>query len=231
MLPKDRIKSTIDFDKKLMFWIHKNYKSIKTKKNYYNSNTNKINSIKNKNKLIRHESLLNINGSNFYNNNNNNLKNKNFPCINSINVNHSPIKKMFELNDINTNSRQIKSNRSNFNTINSTITLNKVQSAKNIHNKNKMSKIHKMLNQNPTFTPFSYQRNKINSKPKKGSLIKKRFDSTKRMPKKKNNKNLFGNGYNGYNGYNLNFNPRNLKVESGNKIIDSKNDMKNIKNM
>ena len=230
MLPKDRIKSTIDFDKKLMFWIHKNYKSIKTKKNYYNSNTNKINSIKNKNKLIRHESLLNINGSNFYNNNNN-LKNKNFPCINSINVNHSPIKKMFELNDINTNSRQIKSNRSNFNTINSTITLNKVQSAKNIHNKNKMSKIHKMLNQNPTFTPFSYQRNKINSKPKKGSLIKKRFDSTKRMPKKKPNKNLFGNGYNGYNGYNLNFNPRNLKVESGNKIIDSKNDMKNIKNM
>ena len=180
---KERIKSTIDFDKKLMFWIHKNFKSIKAKKNHYNSNTNKINSNRTKNKLIRHESLLNINGSNFYNNNP--IKNNNFPCINSININNSPIKKMFELNDINTNSRQIKSNRSNFNTINSIITLNKVQSAKNIHNKNKMSKIHKMLNQNPTFTPFSYQRNKFNSKPKKASLIKKRFDISKGMSKKK----------------------------------------------
>ena len=228
-IQKERIKSTIDFDKKLMFWIHKNFKSIKTKKNHYNSNTNKINSNRSKNKLIRHESLLNINGSNFYNNNP--IKKKNFPCINSINVNNSPIRKMFELNDISTNTRQIKSIRSNFNTINSTITLNKVQSAKNIHSKNKMSKIHKMLNQNPTFTPFSYQRNKFNSKPKKGSLIKKRFDSTKGNSKKKSNKIIFGTGYNGYNLHFNNYNPRNLKIESNNKIIDSKNDPKNNINL
>ena len=182
-MQKDRIKSTIDFDKKLLFWIHKNFKNIKPKKNHYNVNTKNLN--KSKNKLIRHESLLNINGSNFYNNNQ--IKNKNFPCINSINMNNSPIKKIFELNEINSNLRQLKSNRSNFNTINSTINLNKVQSAKNIHNKNKMSKIHKLLNQNPTFTPFSSQRNKVSSKPK------------------------------------------NLKIESTNKVIDSKNDTKKQK--
>ena len=225
-IQKDKIKSTIDFDKKLLFWIHKNFKNIKPKKSHYNNANNK-NLNKSKNKLIRHESLLNINGSNFYNNNQ--IKNKNFPCINSINMNNSPFKKIFELNEINSNLRQLKSNRSNFNTINSTINLNKVQSAKNIHNKNKMSKIHKLLNQNPTFTPFSSQRNKINSKPKKSSLIKKRFDSKKGMNKKKTTKILFSNGYNDYNMNLNNYKPKNLKIESTNKVIDSKNDNKKKK--
>ena len=211
-IQKDRIKSTIDFDKKIMLWIQKNLKNNKLKKSHYNNNANNNYINKNKNKFSRHESLLNINNSNFYNNNNI-IKNKNFPCINSINMSNSPIKKIFELNAINTNSRQIKSNRSNFNTINSTSTLNKVQSAKNIHSKNKVSKIHKMLNQNPTFTPFSYQRTKNISKPKKSSLIKKRFDS-KIMSKKKTNKDLFGNGYNHFN-FNFYKPNRNLKAESG----------------
>ena len=210
-IQKDKIKSTIDFDKKIMFWIQKNLKSNKLKKAHYNSNTNNNYLNKNKIKFIRHESLLNINNSNFYNNNNI-IKNKNFPCINSINMSNSPIKKIFELNVINTNSKQIKPNRSNFNTINSTSNLNKVQSAKNIHSKNKISKIHKMLNQNPTFTPFSYQRSKNISKPKKNNLVKKRFDS-KAMIKKKTNKDLIGNGYNNFN-FNF-YKPRNLKVQSG----------------
>ena len=225
-IQKDRIKNTIDLDKKLLFWIHKNLKNIKPKKNHYNNAITK-NLNKSKNKLIRHESLLNINGSNYYNNNQ--IKNKNFPSINSININNSPIKKIFELNEINSNLRQLKSNRSNFNTINSTINLNKVQSAKNIHNKNKISKIHKLLNQNPTFTPFSSQRNKINSKPKNSIIIKKRFDSTKGLNKKKTTKILFSNGYNNYNMNLNNYKPKNLKVESTNKVIDSKKDSKKQK--
>ena len=228
-IQKDKIKSTIDFDKKLMFWIHKNFRSGKQKKTHYNSKTNNIYINKNKNnvnknKFSRHESLLNINGSNFYNNNP--IKNKNFPCINSINsinMSNSPIKKIFELNLINSNTRQLKSNRSNFNTINSTSHLNKVQSVKNIHSKNKVSKFQKMLNPNPTFTPFSYQRNKKNIKTKKTSLIKKRFDS-KNMNKKKSTKDLFNKEYNNYNINFNNYKPRNLKIESIIKGIDSKND-------
>ena len=227
---KERIKATIDLDKKLMFWIHKNYKCNKPKKNYYNNNANNKIANKSKNKLIRHESLLNINGSNFYSNNNNTIKNKKFPCINSINANNSPIKKIFELNEINSNSKQIKSHRSNFNTINSTLTLNKVQSAKNIHNKTRSSKIQKMLNQNPILTPFSSQRNKISSKPKKNSIMKKRFDSTKGMNKKKTSKILFGYGYNKYNfNFNSNYKPRNLKIDSTNKAAESKIDSKKQK--
>jgi hypothetical protein len=43
---KERIKNTIDFDKKLMFWIHKSFKNNKQKKNQYNNdNTNNINVI------------------------------------------------------------------------------------------------------------------------------------------------------------------------------------------
>ena len=232
-IQKERIKNNIDFDKKLMFWIHKNFKSSKPKKTYYNNNNgNNINKNKNnmnKNKFSRHESLLNINNSNYYNNNNT-IKNKNFPCINSINIANSPIKKMFELNSINSNIRQLKSNRSNYNTINSTITLNKVQSVKNIHNKNKISKIQKMLNQHPTFTPFSYQRNKTNSKIKKNNLIKKKFDNVKVMNKKKSNKDLFSNGYNKYNLNFINYKPRNLKIESTIKAVDSKNDTNEKKN-
>ena len=221
---KERIKNTIDFDKKLMFWIHKSFKSNKQKKNQYNNdNTNNINKNKNnKNKISRHESLLNINSSNYYNNNP--IKNKNFPCINSINsinMGSSPIKRIFELNAINSNLRQLKSNRSNYNTINSTTTINKVQSVKNIHNKN--SKIYKMLNQNPTFTPFSYQRNKNNSKIKKNNLIKKKFDNTKVMNKMKSTKDMFGNGYSKYNLNLNNYKPRNLKIQSTIKAADSKN--------
>ncbi len=235
-IQKERVKNTIDFDKKLMFWLHKNFKSNKQKKNHYNNNTNNIN--KNyKKKFIRHESLLsrNMNSSNFNNNNNNinsnTIKNKNFPCIksiNSINMANSPIKKIFELNainSINTNIRQLKSNRSNFNTINSTITLNKVQSVKNIHNKNKISK---MLNKNPTFTPFSYQRNK--NKIKKNSSIKKRFDNVKVMHKKKSTKNIISYGYNKYNLNLINYKPRNLKIESTIKAINSKNEDTNSHN-
>jgi serine/threonine protein kinase len=221
---KERIKNTIDFDKKLMFWIHKSFKNNKQKKNQYNNdNTNNINKNKNnKNKISRHESLLNINSSNYYNNNP--IKNKNFPCINSINsinMGSSPIKRIFELNAINSNLRQLKSNRSNYNTINSTTTINKVQSVKNIHNKN--SKIYKMLNQNPTFTPFSYQRNKNNSKIKKNNLIKKKFDNTKVMNKMKSTKDMFGNGYSKYNLNLNNYKPRNLKIQSTIKAADSKN--------
>ena len=220
---KERIKSNIDFDKKLMFWIHKSFKNTKAKKNLYNNdntiNTNKNKNKNNKNKFSRHESLLNINSSNYYNNNT--IKNKNFPCINSINMGSSPIKRIFELNAINSNLRQLKSNRSNYNTINSTTTINKVQSVKNIHNKN--SKIHKMLNQNPTFTPFSSQRNKnSSSRIKKNNLIKKKFDNGKVMNKMKSTKDMLGNGYSKYN---LNFNnykPRNLKIQSTIKAIDSK---------
>ena len=229
-IQKEKTKNTIDFDKKLMFWIHKNFKSSKPKKNHYNNanNINKNKNIINKNKFSRHESLLNINSSNFYNNNT--IKNKNFPCINSINIGNSPIKKIFELNAINSNLKQLKPNRSNFNTINCTSTLNKVQSVKNIHNKHKISKIQKMLHQNPTFTPFSYQRNKNSSKIKKNNLIKKKFDNVKVMNKKKSTKDLFGHGYNKYN---LNFNnykPRNLKIESTIKVIESKNDTNRQKN-
>jgi serine/threonine protein kinase len=221
---KERIKNTIDFDKKLMFWIHKSFKNNKQKKNQYNNdNTNNINKNKNnKNKISRHESLSNINSSNYYNNNP--IKNKNFPCINSINsinMGSSPIKRIFELNAINSNLRQLKSNRSNYNTINSTTTINKVQSVKNIHNKN--SKIYKMLNQNPTFTPFSYQRNKNNSKIKKNNLIKKKFDNTKVMNKMKSTKDMFGNGYSKYNLNLNNYKPRNLKIQSTIKAADSKN--------
>ena len=221
---KERIKNTIDFDKKLMFWIHKSFKSNKQKKNQYNNdNTNNINKNKNnKNKISRHDSLLNINSSNYYNNNP--IKNKNFPCINSINsinMGSSPIKRIFELNAINSNLRQLKSNRSNYNTINSTTTINKVQSVKNIHNKN--SKIYKMLNQNPTFTPFSYQRNKNNSKIKKNNLIKKKFDNTRVMKKMKSTKDMFGNGYGKYNLNLNNYKPRNLKIQSTIKAADSKN--------
>ena len=221
---KERIKNTIDFDKKLMFWIHKSFKNNKQKKNQYNNdNTNNINKNKNnKNKISRHESLLNINSSNYYNNNP--IKNKNFPCINSINsinMGSSPIKRIFELNAINSNLRQLKSNRSNYNTINSTTTINKVQSVKNIHNKN--SKIYKMLNQNPTFTPFSYQRNKNNSKIKKNNLVKKKFDNTKVMNKMKSTKDMFGNGYSKYNLNLNNYKPRNLKIQSTIKAADSKN--------
>jgi len=232
-IQKDRIKSTIDFDKKLMFWIHKNFKNNKNKKNHYNNNNNQNNNNINKNKNIltknkfsRHESLLNINNSN-YHYNNNTIKNKNFPCINSINMSNSPIKKIFELNAINSNSRQLKQNKSNFNTINSTSTINKVQSVKNIHNKTKMSKIHKLLNQNPSFAPFSYQRNKNNSKSKKNISIKKRFDSTKGMNKKKSTKELFSNRYNNYN-LNYNYKPRNLKIESTIKGNDSNQQKMNL---
>ena len=229
-IQKDRIKNTIDFDKKLMFWIHKNFRASKPKKSHYNNNnntnTNNTNKNKNivKNKFTRHESLLNINSSNYYYNNP--IINKNFPSINSINMSNSPIKKIFELNSINSNSRQLNPNKSNFNTINSTTNLNKVKSVKNIHNKNKISKIQKMLklNQNPSFTPFSYQRNKNNSKSKKKISIKKRFDSSKAMIKKNSNKELFSNGNNNYN-INYNYKPRNLKIESTIKFIDNnKND-------
>ena len=81
-----------------------------------------------------------------------------------------------------------------------------------------------MLNQNPTFTPYSYQKNKKISKPKKNTLIKKRFDSSKGMTKKKSNKDLFGNDFNKYNLNLNNYKPRNLKIESFIKGFDSKID-------
>ena len=80
-----------------------------------------------------------------------------------------------------------------------------------------------MLNQNPTFTPFSYQRNKNNSKIKKNNLIKKKFDNTKVMNKMKSTKDMFGNGYGKYNLNLNNYKPRNLKIQSTIKAADSKN--------
>ena len=60
--------------------------------------------------------------------------------------------------------------------------------------------------------------------------MKKRFDSTKGMNKKKTSKILFGYGYNKYNfNFNSNYKPRNLKIDSTNKAADSKIDSKKQK--
>ena len=194
-IQKDRGQSNIDFDIKLMLWINNNLKINNSNKVNPNRKNNNIN----KNKFNRHGSLLNLNSNNLYNNNIR-IKNKNFPCINSIDMNNSPIKRIFELNDINSNKKELKYNRSNFNTINSTKNLIQVQSARNIHNKANNSKIKKMLNQN-TFSPFSQKRNRNIIQTKTNSLIKNAF--------KKSNYNLNSNGLNKFN-FN-NYKPKNLK--------------------
>ena len=227
MIEKERMKRTIDFNKKLILWINKNYKSNKTKHHYFNFNNNNSNNNNiNKNKFNRHDSLLNLKNNINFNNiyDNNIIKNKNFPCVNSINMSNSPFKRLFELNSINSNIKQLKSSRSNFYTINSTFNFNKVQSAKKIHNKNKNSKIQKILNQNPAFSPFSYRENKNNSiKAKKSRLI-----NTNSKNKNKSKKNLLDSGYNKFNLNFINYKPKNLKIESTIKGIESKND-KNMK--
>ena len=218
-LQKERIKSNINFDKKLMSWIHKNFKKEKNKKininNYNNYNKNKTNNI-NKNKYSRHDSLLNIKNSNYYISNSNNnaiLKNKNFPSINNININlsNSPIKKIIELNAINPNSRQIKSNRSNFNTINLMTSMTKTQSMKNIYNKKRISKLQKMLSQKQTFSGFSSRQRKT------------------KISKKLSAKNLFNSELN-FVSSNYKYKPRNLKIESTSGIYETKNDNKQLLN-
>ena len=209
LLQKVRIKSNINFDKKLVSWIHKNFKNAKNKKVNYNNSNNyskskntEING--NKIKYTRHDSLLNINNSNYnYNNNNGNIKNKNFPSISSINLNKSPYKKIIELNDINPNSRKIKSNRSNFNTINLMTSITKVKSTKNIYDKKRISKFQKMLSQKQTFSPFSSRQRKS------------------KMSKKNSAKNIFNSEYNFE--INYNYKPRNLKIESTSNGFESKN--------
>ena len=194
-IQKDRGQSNIDFDIKLMLWINNNLK----KNNSNKGNSNRKNNNINKNKFNRHGSLLNLNSNNIYNNNIR-IKNKNFPCINSIDMNNSPIKRIFELNDINSNKKELKYNKSNFNTINSTKNLIKVQSARSIHKKTNNSNIKKMLNQN-TFSPFPQKRNRNIIKTKTNSLIKNVF--------KKSNYNLYANRFNKFN-FN-NYKPKNLK--------------------
>ena len=201
--------SNTNFDKKLMFWIKNNLKNNKPKKNIYKSNNINGGVLS---KFSRHSSLINIKN----NESKNKIKNKKFPCINCLN---SPIKQMLELNTINTNSRQIKSNmcsnRTNFNTINSSSTLNKVQSLKNIH-KNKNSKIHNLFNVNSTMSPFFFgyganvnktaQRNKKNN-------IKNRFNSNKGLSSKRSTEDIFGK---------TNYKPNNLKINSNEKRIGDK---------
>ena len=213
-LQKERVKSNINFDKKLVSWIHKNFKNVKNKKiNYNTSITNKNKNIEingNKKIFTRHDSLLNINNSNYYENNNNGkIKNKNFPSINSINITKSPYKKIIELNAINPNSRQIKSNRSNFNTINLMTSITKVQSMKNIYNK-KISKFQRMLGQKQTFSAFSSRQKKS------------------KMSKKNSAKDLFNSELK----YDINYNykPRNLKIESTSNGYENKNGNKYSQN-
>ena len=218
-LRKERIKSTINFDKKLVSWIHQNFKNGKTKKlNFNNSKTNKNKNSLNKIKYTRHDSLLNINNSNYnLSNNNNMIKNKNFPCINSINFCNSPKKKIIELNSLNSNSRQIKSNRSNFNTINSMNSISKVQSMKNIYSNHKTSKFQRLLSQK---TKFSRQKNS-NSKIKK-------YDSGKGISKKMSAKNLFSDRVN-YN-INLNYKSKNIKIDSSLDGYELRNEKQNKAN-
>ena len=200
--------SNSNFDKKLMFWIKNNFKNNKPKKNIYKPNNINEGIMS---KYSTHSSLVNIKN----NDSKNKIKNKKFPCINCSN---SPIKQIFELNTINTNSRQIKnnvcSNRENFNTINSTSALNKVQSLKNIH-KNKNSKIHNLFNVNSTSSQFFFgynsnanrtaQRNKKNS-------IKNRFSSNKGLSSKRSTEDIFGK---------TNYRTNNLKINYNEKRIGS----------
>ena len=222
-IQKDKRKNNFDFDIKLIQWINKNYKNKNKNNSSTKFNLNKSKSNIKKNKFIRQGSLLNLNSNNIYNNII--IKNNNFPCVNSINMSNSPIKKIFELNDINSNKKQLKYNRSNFNTINSSKYLVQVQSARSIHKKTNNSKNKKMLSQN-TFSPFSPKKNKNTIKTKTSSLFKNRF--------KKPSKNLFSIGYNKYN----NYKPKNTKLEFYYKGINSKNDinkekinLENIKSM
>ena len=211
----DKIKNDINFDKKLMSWIHKNFKNGKNKKiNYNNFNSNNKNNGNNNNinkvKYSRQGSFLNFNDNiiNYLDNNNGIIKNKNFPSINSINsinITKSPIKKILELNAINTNSRQMKSNRSNFNTINLMTSMAKTQSMKNIYNKKKISKLTRMLSQKQIFSGLSNKQKKS------------------KMSKKLSTKNLF-NSEEYFNNYNLNYKPRNLKIESTSNGYELKND-------
>ena len=210
-IQKDRGQSNIDFDIKLMLWINNNLK----KNNSNKGNTNRKNNNLNKNKFNRHGSLLNLNSNNIYNNNIR-IKNKNFPCINSIDMNNSPIKRIFELKDINSNKKELKYNRSNFNTINSTKNLIQVQSARNIHKKVNNSKNKKILSQY-TFSTFSQKQNKNKNiiQTKTNSLIKNVF--------KKSNYNLYANELHKFNLNN--YKPKNLKNESNYKGISSNNDV------
>ena len=202
-IQKERIRSTINFDKKLMSLIHKNYKNGKSKQlNYNNINSKNSGNNRNKKKISRHDSLLNINNSNYYNNINRIFKNKNLKNINSINLSNSPIKKMIELNSINPNSKHFKSNRSNYNTINLMTSITKTQSMRNIHSKSKINKYQKMLSQKQTFSGFS-------------NRIKK-----SKMNKKLSAKNLFNSDI--YISPNSNYKAKNLKIESSANGYDSK---------
>ena len=205
-IQKEKIKSNINFDKRLVSWIHKNFKNAKNKKNNY-SNTNNYHKNQNfenngnKIKYTRHDSLLNINNSNY--NNNASIKNKNFPSISSMNLNKSPYKKIIELNAINPNSHKIKSNHNNFNTINLMTSITKVKSNKNIYDKKRISKFQRMLSQKQTFSPFSSRQRKS------------------KMSKKNSAKNIFSSEFNFDNNYN--YKPRNLKIESTSNGFDNKN--------
>ena len=210
-LHKERIKSTINLDKKLMSLIHKNFKNGKNKKlnynNYNSSITNKNGgSNRNKKKFSRHDSLMNINNNNYYNNINGIFKNKNFPNVNSINISNSPIKKIIELNSINPNSKHLKSNRSNFNTVNLMTSITKTQSMRNIYNNKRINKYQKMLSQKQTFSVFS-------------NRLKK-----SKMNKKLSAKNLFNSDL--YISPTNNYKPRNLKIESTTNEYDIKSDNK-----
>ena len=204
-LQKERIKSTINLDKKLMSLIHKNYKNGKSKKiNYNNANTKNNGNNRNKKKFSRHDSLLNINNSNYYNNINGFFKYKYFPNINSINISNSPVKKMMELNSINQNSKYLKSNRSNYNTINLMTSITKTQSMRNAYSKKKIYKFQKLLSQKQTFSGFS-------------NRIKK-----SKMNKKLSAKNLFNSDL--YISPTNNYKSKNLKIESTINGYDIKGD-------
>jgi hypothetical protein len=99
----------------------------------------------------------------------------------------------------------MKSNRSNFNTINLMTSMAKTQSMKNIYNKKKISKLTRMLSQKQIFSGLSNKQKKS------------------KMSKKLSTKNLF-NSEEYFNNYNLNYKPRNLKIESTSNGYELKNE-------
>ena len=109
-----------------------------------------------------------------------------------------------ELNSINQNSKYLKSNRSNYNTINLMTSITKTQSMRNAYSKKKIYKFQKLLSQKQTFSGFS-------------NRIKK-----SKMNKKLSAKNLFNSDL--YISPTNNYRSKNLKIESTINGYDIKGD-------
>ena len=109
-----------------------------------------------------------------------------------------------ELNSINQNSKYLKSNRSNYNTINLMTSITKTQSMRNAYSKKKIYKFQKLLSQKQTFSGFS-------------NRIKK-----SKMNKKLSAKNLFNSDL--YISPTNNYKSKNLKIESTINGYDIKGD-------